>query len=46
VKLFESQFTSVLTPKEIKKLSNGCGPQDALIDLVPDSFLGLDLTDA
>jgi hypothetical protein len=35
-----------LPNEEVDKLSNGCGPGDWKIDLVPDSLLGCDFTES
>jgi len=35
-----------LSNEDVGKLSNGCGPGDWKIDLVPDSLLGCDFTES
>jgi len=35
-----------LTPEEKEKICNGCGPASALIDLIPDTMWGLDISPA
>ena len=46
MKLLKSKAVAKLSETAIKAVSNGCGPQGSKIDLVPDDFLGLDLTRA
>ena len=36
----------LLSAKDVAKISNGCGPGNWKLDLVPDKILGVDLTNA
>jgi len=35
-----------LTPEEKEKICNGCGAKSALVDFVPDTIWGLDISEA
>lgn len=40
------EFFLTLTDEFVKANSNGCGPSGAKIDLIPDSLLGVNFTEA
>ena len=41
------RYIKAMDPARIKEISNGCGSKEGFfgLDIVPDNFLGLDLTD-
>ena len=44
--LFRSPGYDLLTPEDRQMLLNGCGPKGAVVDLVPDSILGVSIREA